>query len=86
MGTFGLIDLPSASLDGLHGTDHNDPLATMTVEALREAPDITRQNITDPVGLQAGLAPILSQERSSNSAMRCSTKAAEGQTTSTGRT
>ena len=38
-------------LDGLHGTDHDDPLATMTVEALREALDITRQNIPNPVRL-----------------------------------
>lgn len=48
-----LIDLAVSVdlLDGLHGTDHNDPLATMTVEALREALDITRQNMPDSVGL-----------------------------------
>ncbi len=48
-----LIDLAVSVdlLDGLHGTHHDDPLATMTVEALRETFDITRQNIPDPVGL-----------------------------------
>src|SRR5690606_3567207 len=59
-----LIDLAVSVdlLDGLHGTDHDDPLATMTVEALCQALDITRQNIPDSVGLPSGVRADLIPE------------------------
>ncbi|MEG8025951.1 hypothetical protein QP162_19245 [Sphingomonas aurantiaca] len=71
-------------LNGLHSTDHDDPIAAMAVETLCEPSISLGRTFQTRSGLQAASAPILSQKRLSNWSVSCSTKAAEGQTTSTG--